>query len=102
MRREAQQLKAEARKLERQAVDHILDSAAVVDALTFFESREETMSTLIQALERCDTDPSRAMLKRLVRSRYLDYGRTAVAALARLNDVKTLLLFADEHQMTAV
>jgi len=37
MRREAKQLKFEARKLERQAVDHILDSADVVCATTTFD-----------------------------------------------------------------
>ena len=35
-------------------------------------------------------------LKDLVRSRYLDYGRRSVSALARLGDARSLLRLADE------
>lgn len=78
-----------------------LDSEAVVEVASergtdFFESQKNAMSLLLVALERTDTETSRTMLKDLVRSRYLDYGRKAVAALAQLGDVKTLLRLADE------
>jgi serine/threonine protein kinase len=73
-----------------------LDSAAIVRELDFFETRDASMPMVIVALERTNTRQSRSTLKDLVRSRYLDYGRRSVAALARLGDARALLQLADE------